>query len=221
MAKKIAVGLLSYILVVIAGCVNLKTKHLDPEYREPVSSTSVLIVPLYPQNDESSDRGSDEMMGPEERKEFNSIFGRLFSKYTLTETYGIDPDYTVRKDAYTWQFLKLGNSTLQVLLPDTTHILSYKDTKPDFVLFLQNHHFNIDQRTESLSTSGSFNARQGYALAFRGNYVIWDNRSQDPIGWGTIDQSVRFTSEATTENYITLLEIVAKEIIDNSPFPAR
>ncbi|MFA8341930.1 MAG: hypothetical protein ACEPO8_03045 [Rhodothermaceae bacterium] len=214
----------------LSGCGNSSVfQYINPEYKDQkLSSTSVLLLnfsdDLLPAKKKFKLLGKNHkkyhMFSYQEKKYFQTHFSTIFSRFVTTKVDGIDSQFKPKSIEFEYKEFKHPNSDdgFKMFSPIKGKI-KYKEKEPKFVIFFEDLYFDKEMGAEG---GGLGRCPESVVKISSGlKYLIWDNSSEQIVGYGSLKENFRTMIMPIKQDYFTVFKRYVKEIIQNSPFKEK
>jgi len=216
---------ISTILIFFIGCqLTLNRHYVNPDYiSNRRFNATLLVMPLSPDFVKKSTRDSllaqknstPTSLDQRERNYFNHYMGPVISELTTADVIGIDPFFSANELTYSYKQLTFDEElTIQLLAPDTG-VIKYRNITPDFVLFIEDLHFE-KEFVEERNGLGRWTSNK-YTMDTGVKYLFWDNQSQRIAAYGKLEERMDLLNYPDKAIYLKVFESFASEMIHNSP----
>jgi hypothetical protein len=208
------------------GCSSSQMQYIRPEYKEKKEFNSVVMVmPFIPkyfsalEKEKYYERKNAEhkYLTTREIELFDNYMAQLISENTqvniLKPGADFDPVDFLAKDV-----LELKDQKIELYVPSGSR-KNFKDIIPNYVILFNDIFFNKD--SEEKSSSIGQGTRTYYSLVGGIEYVIWDYKNHEIVGYGKQVQKMKLLETPEKADYISLLEKFAASIVKNSPFAVK
>lgn len=217
---RFSLPILVLLTIGIIGCSSSQQYYIDPSYSENKVDASVLVVPLQSSWFEGNFTHTFGSLSGTGKTTFYNSLEPLLSEYIYSSVELIDAEQSFDNDMFYSSKLKLGNDSLDVILPKENSSFSMSEQQPQMVLFLDQYFFRKKQKTLSGSSyAGHEEGSTRTLLYFETKYIFWDTSNNKPIAWGSTDSSVSLSSSGNVNSadYYKVLSQAVEKLSKRSP----
>ncbi|NIR49648.1 hypothetical protein GWO43_14250 [candidate division KSB1 bacterium] len=200
-----------------------KLRVVKPEYEgESRFNATILVLPLnrdvvpYEQQleNEQNEKSKKTLLG-RDRTFFYRYFGPAVSDVTTADVIGIEPDFAPDSIEFAQKTLPLDEKRQLEMYTPVSGCINSEDFDPDFILFLEDLFFDVMYKEEMRGVGTG--STEKYTMDTGIEYVLWDNKSEKIAAYGKINKSYNLMGLPTKNDYLKVLELFARSIIEKSP----
>lgn len=222
--NKLFLYLLLFFSFTLISCSGTTNQYLSPDYKNQDFDDSVSIFKVdksdFSESNPDYEFGS---LGALESTVFNERLNKILTEATSANVIQNLSFKELSNSTFEVREFNRNGTLLQFLAPkDGSELTNVNEAvHPRFVLLLDGYNFNLSQDMATGISYGSHTPKTVTKAKFETKYLIWDNQTQDAIGWGKVDSEQVINLAQINEEYDKLILETIKEMIPLSPFPPR
>jgi hypothetical protein len=217
-------------LFFLTGCVPTPSFYLAPEYRNVRhSEVSILVLPYVlklmtpDQSELFIDRKTKEnkLITNLEVELYEGYFQILLSEKTHARVLPYDKATNRSTVRLRTQATESGIKPKMILFVPHSGSIQVNGETPDYLFVIQDLFF-MKGRSEGLSSRiPGGGGMVDYVLEAGIDYLIWDNKKEKTVAFGSLSNRTRLLAPPDKEHYLKVMEEFAASVVKNSPFAEK